>query len=146
MMRLTSAAFENGGRIPSTYTCDGEDISPPLEFHDVPQESVSLALVMDDPDAPNGTWDHWLVWNIPGGTTSIPEDSQPDGVPGENGWGRLDYGGPCPPSGTHTYRFKLYALDCELSLPEGASKGQLQDAMKGHVLEEASLQGDYSRA
>ncbi len=144
-MRLSSPAFENGGSIPSVHTCDGRDTSPPLRIADVPQEAQALALVMDDPDAPGGTFDHWLVWNIPPETTEIPEGQEPQGVQGRTDFGKMGYGGPCPPSGTHTYRFRLYALDAELDLREGANKRRLQAAMEGHVLSEALLEGNYSR-
>ena len=145
-MELRSEAFENGGMIPARYTCDGRDISPPLEISGVPDGTVSLALVMDDPDAPGGTFDHWLVWNIPPETARIEEGREPQGVQGRTDFGRLGYGGPCPPSGTHTYRFKLYALDCTLDLPEGARKAQLEAAMQGHILAQALLEGRYSRS
>lgn len=144
-MELKSPAFEKGGNIPAKYTCDGDDVSPPLEIVDIPEDTETLALVMDDPDAPMGVFDHWVVWNIPADTTSIPENTQPEGTPGRNDFGRLDYGGPCPPSGTHTYRFKLYALDRDLDLPRGSAKGELQREMEGHVLDESLLTGDYSR-
>ena len=144
-MKLTSPAFDEGGDIPSKYTCDGADISPPLEISAVPAEAEALALVMDDPDAPGSTFDHWLVWNIPTDVDSIPEDTEPEGVQGKTDFGRLGYGGPCPPSGTHTYRFKLYALDDTLDLDQGATKDQLQQAMEGHVLEDDMLSADYSR-
>ncbi|MFP4177116.1 MAG: YbhB/YbcL family Raf kinase inhibitor-like protein [Candidatus Brocadiia bacterium] len=144
-MQLKSEAFENGERIPSRYTCDGKNVSPPLRIEDVPEEAESVALVMDDPDAPGGTFDHWLVWNIDPATTEIPEGEAPEGVSGKNDFGDLSYGGPCPPSGTHSYRFKIYALDRTLDLAEGSTKGQLQQAMRGHVLEEHLLEGDYSR-
>ncbi len=144
-MELKSPAFEKGGKIPAKYTCDGDDVSPPLEIVDIPEETETLALVMDDPDAPMGVFDHWVVWNIPADTTELPEDTQPDGTPGRNDFGRLDYGGPCPPSGTHTYRLRVYALDRDLDLPRGSAKGELQREMEGHVLDESLLTGDYSR-
>ena len=144
-MELTSPAFEDGGRIPSRYTCDGEDVSPPLEIVDVPAGAATLALVMDDPDAPGGTFDHWVVWNIAPGTSAMGEGEEPAGVPGRTSFGRLSYGGPCPPSGTHRYRFKLYALDTALDLRRGASKRDLEKAMQGHILEQALLEGNYSR-
>jgi len=144
-MKLTSPAFDEGGDIPAKYTCDGEDISPPLEIHAVPPEAVALALVMDDPDAPGSTFDHWLVWNISPDVGSIPEDTEPEGVQGRTDFGRLGYGGPCPPSGTHTYRFKLYALDQTLDLQQGATKDELREAMEGHTVETHVLSADYSR-
>jgi len=145
LMKLTSPAFEDGEMIPAAHTCDGADASPPLEISDVPPEAKSLALVMDDPDAPMGTFDHWVVWNIPPGVASIPEGQEPVGVAGRNSFGKTGYGGPCPPSGTHTYRFKLYALDAMLDLRPGSDKRALESAMKGHVLTEALLRGKYSR-
>ena len=145
-MDLRSSAFEDGGNIPSLYTCDGQDVSPPLEIGDVPEGTVALALVMDDPDAPGGTFDHWLVWNIPAGTAEIAEGTEPEGVQGRTDFGRLGYGGPCPPSGTHRYMFKLYALGQELDLPQGARKSDLEAAMQGHILAEALLSGNYSRS
>ncbi len=144
-MEITSSAFEHEGKIPSRYTCDGEDISPPLEFADVPEEAKSLVLVMDDPDALAGTFDHWLAWNIPANTKSIEEGKEPEGVQGTTDFGRKGYGGPCPPSGEHRYFFKLYALDTELDLPEGSSKEDLEKAMGGHIVEQAVLMGKYSR-
>jgi Raf kinase inhibitor-like YbhB/YbcL family protein len=144
-MELKSPAFEHGGKVPSRHTCDGEDLSPALEIGGVPPGTAALALVMDDPDAPGGTFDHWLVWNIPPGTTEVPEGAEPQGVQGRTGFGKQGYGGPCPPGGTHRYRFKLYALDRQLDLKAGARKGQLEAAMKGHVLAETLLQGTYAR-
>ncbi|MHC1569627.1 MAG: YbhB/YbcL family Raf kinase inhibitor-like protein [Candidatus Syntropharchaeales archaeon] len=143
-MRLTSTAFEEGGMIPSRYTCDGEDINPPLKIEEVPEGAVTLVLIVDDPDAPMGTWDHWLVWNIPIIST-IEENSVP-GVQGKNSWGRNDYGGPCPPSGTHRYFFKLYAIDTTLDIGENSTKEDLESAMEGHILSHTHLVGLYSRA
>ena len=145
-MELSSSAFEHGGMIPSTYTCDGKDISPPLAVSGVPDGTVSLALVMDDPDAPGGTFDHWVVWNIPPQATEFAEGTEPPGVEGRTDFGRLGYGGPCPPSGVHRYMFRIYALDAALDLPEGSRKGQLLKAMQGHVLAQALLQGNYRRS
>ncbi len=145
-MKLTSPAFEHGGEIPSLFTCDGSDISPPLEISDVPKGTASLALVMDDPDAPGGTFDHWVVWNIPPGTGRIASGSEPQGVQGRTDFGRMGYGGPCPPSGTHRYVFKLYALDTKLGLGRGSRKDDLEAAMRGHVLAEALLEGSYRRS
>ena len=131
--------------MPSEYTCDGDDLSPPLSISDVPSNAKSLALVMDDPDAPAGTWDHWVVFNIPAATKEIPKGTEPKGTKGKNSWGRTGYGGPCPPSGTHRYFFKLYALDTALNLPEGAAKKELERAMQGHVVAQAELMGTYKR-
>jgi hypothetical protein len=144
-MKLISTAFADNGMIPPRYTCDGPNVSPPLAISGVPEGAKALALVMDDPDAPSGTFDHWIVWNVPPETTAIEEGRQPQGVAGKNDFGRLTYGGPCPPSGIHTYRFKLYALDARLSLKEGSRKMALEEAMKGHILAEALLRGKYSR-
>ncbi len=144
-MELKSKAFSHGGKIPAVYTCDGKDISPPLEIKDVPNGAAVLALVMDDRDAPMGTFDHWVVWNIPPKTAEIPEGKEPQGVQGRTGFGRLGYGGPCPPSGTHRYRLELYALSQELKLPKGSRKEQLEAAMKGSILAEAVLEATYQR-
>lgn len=144
-MRLTSPVFEHKGMIPAVHTCDGRNVSPELNIDDVPQGAASLSLVVDDPDAPGGTFDHWIVWNIPPDTRSIPKDSEPVGVQGRTGFGKLGYGGPCPPSGVHRYFFKVYAVDCEIDLPEGASKLELEGAMEGHVVDQAELMGKYRR-
>ncbi|RLG33782.1 YbhB/YbcL family Raf kinase inhibitor-like protein [Methanosarcinales archaeon] len=143
-MRLTSTVFDYGGRIPQKYTCDGEDINPPLVIEDVPADAKTLVLIVDDPDAPMGTWDHWIVWNIPV-IDRIEEDSVP-GTVGVNSWGRNDYGGPCPPSGEHRYFFKLYALDTTLNLDTNSTKKDLERAMEGHVIAQTDLIGVYSRA
>ena len=148
---LTSEAFTAGGAIPRPYTGDGEDLSPPLGWGDPPAGTQSFALVCDDPDAPRGTWVHWVLYDLPGSARSLPEGLEPHaelpggGRHGENSWGRLGYGGPAPPSGTHRYFFTLYALDQMLELPAGATKGQVLDAMEGHLLAEAELMGVYSR-
>ncbi|MBI2208180.1 YbhB/YbcL family Raf kinase inhibitor-like protein [Candidatus Woesearchaeota archaeon] len=144
-MKLTSPAFKHNGKIPSEYTCDGNDISPELRIEDVPKNAKSLVLINDDPDAPIGTWDHWIVFNIPSTTTKMNKNEEPKGVGGKNSWGRTGYGGPCPPSGTHRYFFKLYALDTELNLVGGATKKELEKAMEGHIIEKAELIGLYKR-
>jgi Raf kinase inhibitor-like YbhB/YbcL family protein len=145
-LSITSSAFENTGTIPTEYTADGRDVNPPLAFSGVPAGAKSLVLIMDDPDAPVGTWDHWIVWNIPPDTREIAAGSMPAGaVRGANGWGRSDYGGPSPPSGTHRYFFKLYALDTTLDLKAGAKKAAVEQAMEGHILTKAELVGVYSR-
>ncbi|MBI3035803.1 YbhB/YbcL family Raf kinase inhibitor-like protein [Candidatus Woesearchaeota archaeon] len=144
-MKLTSTAFTHNGAIPSEYTCDGYDLSPPLSIGDVPANAKSLALIMDDPDAPVGTWDHWVVFNIPTTTKEISKGTEPKGVAGRNSWGRTGYGGPCPPSGTHRYFFKLYALDTTLNLPEGSAKKELEKAMQGHIVAQAHFMGTYKR-
>ena len=144
-MKITSSAFENNGMIPSEYTCDGSDISPPLIMSDVPQETKSLAIIMDDPDAPMGTFTHWLVWNISPQKKQFTKDEKISFPQGKTSFGSKSYGGPCPPGGTHRYFFKLYALDEVLNLKEGSSKAELEKAMKGHVISEAVLMGKYSR-
>jgi len=145
-LKIASSAFADGGRIPPKYTADGDDVNPPLAISGVPAGAASLALIMDDPDAPMGTWDHWIVFNIAPDTPEIAENSVPAGaVQGRNGWGRSDYGGPAPPRGTHRYCFKLYALDTMLELSSGVKKARLEAAMKVHILAEAELVGLYSR-
>ena len=144
-MKLTSPAFQHNGQIPSEFTCDGSDLSPPLTISDVSNNAKSLVLISDDPDAPVGTWDHWIMFNIPASTTQIPKGTEPKGIGGRNSWGRTGYGGPCPPSGTHRYFFKLYALDTMLNLPEGATKKDIEKAMQGHILAKAELMGTYKR-
>ena len=145
-MTVRSPAFEDGETIPAKYTADGADVSPPLEIRGVPEGTRSLALIVDDPDAPMGTWVHWVAWNLPPDTAEIPEDGLPPGaVEGSNSWRRRGYGGPAPPSGTHRYFFKVYALDTTLDLPPSADKAALLRAMEGHVLAEAVTMGRYSR-
>ncbi len=141
---LSSSAFAQGKPIPAKYTCDGLDISPPLAWGDAPMGTQSFALIMDDPDAPAGTWVHWVLFNLPAQTHQLAEKAT-QGVQGRNSWGRLGYGGPCPPSGTHRYFFRLYALDTLLQLPAGATKEQVLRAMQGHVLAQAELMGVYAR-
>jgi len=143
-MKITSSAFENNKSIPAKYTCQGDDVNPPLEISGIPNGTKSLVLVVDDPDAPMGTWDHWIVWNIKPDTAKIGEGDVP-GVQGMNSFGKQDYGGPCPPSGTHRYMFKLYALDTELNLSESAHKSDVERAMKGHILAQTKLIGLYKK-
>jgi Raf kinase inhibitor-like YbhB/YbcL family protein len=145
--QLISTAFEQGGPIPAKYSCKGEDISPSLAWGDPPAGTKSLALIMDDPDAPGGTWTHWVVFNISPDLRELPEGIKAGdlGVTfGKNSWGLSDYGGPCPPSGTHRYFFKLYALDTTLNLDKTAEKSQVMVAMEGHFLAEADLMGTFS--
>ena len=142
-MKLTSPAFIHNGAIPTKYTCDGGDINPPLIIENIPKSVKSLALIVDDPDAPMGTWVHWVVFDIPV-TSRIGENTIP-GKQGINDFRKKNYGGPCPPSGTHRYFFKIYALDKELNLKEGISKKELEKAMETHVLEKAELIGLYKR-
>jgi hypothetical protein len=144
-MKLSSSAFEDNKMIPSEYTCDGTDLSPPLSFSNIPENTKSLALIMDDPDAPIKTWVHWLIWNIPINKTGLSKGENITYPKGKNDFGYLDYGGPCPPSGTHRYFFKLYALDTTIDLNEGSTKKQLESAMSGHIIEEAQLIGTYKR-
>lgn len=143
-MRLTSSAFAHNTMIPRKYTCQGEDVNPPLVISGLPDTTVTLALINDDPDAPGGTWDHWIVWDIPP-AAAIAENSVP-GVQGKNSGGGIDYEGPCPPSGTHRYFFKLYALDTKLSLKEGARKSEVLKAMQGHILGQTELVGLYQKS
>ncbi len=144
-MRLTSDAFRNATRIPTRYTCDGDGVSPPLAMADLPAGAVALALVVDDPDAPRGTWDHWVAYDIPL-LDAIPEAVADLGTPGANSWGGPGYGAPCPPGGgSHRYFFTVYALDARLGLDPGATKATVLGAMQGHVLDEATLVGIYSR-
>jgi Raf kinase inhibitor-like YbhB/YbcL family protein len=142
---ITSSAFQEGGNIPSKFTCDGSDTSPPLQLNGVPSEAKSLVLIADDPDAPSGLFTHWLVWNIPPQTNSIAEGSAPKGVRGSNDFGKSGYKGPCPPPGTHRYSFKVFALDRELNLRAGAKRSQVDAAMKGHVIAQGELVGRYAR-
>ncbi len=148
---VTSAAFEHEGSIPAKYTCDGDDRSPAMAFEHVPESAASLALICDDPDAPMGTWVHWVLIDLPPGTAALPEGAQPGdaavgGIDGENSWKKLGYGGPCPPRGpAHRYFFRVYALDTRLELREGATRKQVDAAMEGHVLAEGVLIGTYAR-
>ena len=139
---VTSPVFYNNNMIPRKYTCDGDNVNPPLYVREVPKETKSLVLIIDDPDAPSGTWEHWNVWNIPP-TKRIKENSVP-GVEGMNDFGKHAYGGPCPPSGTHRYFFKVYALDNMLSLQVHSRKKDIEEAMKDHVLAKGELVGVYT--
>ncbi len=146
-LKITSPSFKDGEMIPRKYTCQGDDVNPQLDISGIPENTKSLVLIMDDPDAPMGTWDHWIVWNISPDTKTIAENSVPAGaVQGKNSWGRNDYGGPCPPSGTHRYFFKLYALDTTLDIPEKSKKKDVEKAMQGHILEQAQLMGKYKKS
>lgn len=146
LLTLNSPAFTEGEPIPSVYTCDGADVPPPLTWQDVPTDVGSYALIMDDPDAPRGTWVHWVLYNIPADVRELP-DGEPSGigVQGENSWGDLGYGGPCPPRGEHRYFFKLYALNAELDLEEGIDKETLLAAIEEHVMAQGQLMGVYER-
>ena len=143
-MKLTSPAFEHNQMIPKKFTCQGNDVNPELNIAGIPAEAKNLALIVDDPDAPMGTWVHWVVFNIPPSAAKIKENSIP-GMQGYNDFGRNNYGGPCPPSGTHRYFFKLYALDTELDLKEGIKKQELEKAMEGHILVKTELIGLYKK-
>ena len=145
-MKIKTTAFQEGGNIPSKFTCDGADANPPLRFEGVPAEAKSLALIVDDPDAPGGLFTHWLVWNIDPKTTTVEENSAPsNGVQGKNDFGKSGYGGPCPPSGTHRYFFRIFALDRQLDLAAGSKRAQLDAQMRGHIMAEGELMGGYSR-
>ena len=145
-LKLTSPAFQSNSPMPAKYTCDGENINPPLLISGVPNSAKSLALIMDDPDAPGKTWDHWVTFNLSSTTGNIKEREEPAGVKGLNSWGKTGYGGPCPPSGTHRYIFRLYALDSVLSTKEGATKTEVFKAMEGHVIVAVDLIGLYKRS
>jgi Raf kinase inhibitor-like YbhB/YbcL family protein len=150
-IRLTSSAFAEGGMIPKDYTCDGLDKAPPLAWTSVPEKARSLVLICDDPDAPLGTWSHWVVYGLPPTTTSwgegvAPEQTSPTVRQGKNDFGKTGYGGPCPPSGTHRYFFRLFALDTPLEPGPGATRSTLLKAIDGHVLAEGRLMGKYSRS
>ena len=143
-MKFSSPVFKNNQTIPSKFTCEGDDINPPLTISDIPPDAKSLALIVDDPDAPMGTWVHWVVFNIPATIQEINENSIP-GREGVNDFDHSSYGGPCPPSGEHRYFFKLYALDKKLILADGVTKNDLEEAMKGHILSKAELVGLYKK-
>jgi Raf kinase inhibitor-like YbhB/YbcL family protein len=148
---ITSSAFSEGSMIPRQYTCDGEDVSPPLAWTGIPEGTKSIALICDDPDAPVGTWVHWVIFNIPPTAEGLPANIAPKETVeigakhGINDFRKFGYGGPCPPGGTHRYFFKLYALDTEIASDPGIKKAQLLEAMKGHILAEGQLMGTYKR-
>ncbi len=145
-MQITSSAFGYNRLIPNEYTCVGADVNPPLSFSDIPSEAVSLALIVDDPDATNGDWAHWLVWNINPRTTSIGENSVPDGATqGQTDFGRSNWGGPCPVSGEHRYFFRLYALDIMLDLPASTQKDEIRQNIESHKIDEVELIGLFSK-
>ena len=148
---LSSSAFANGQSIPAKYSCIGRDFSPPLEWSEPPAGTKSLALIVDDPDAPAGTWVHWVLYNIPASAREWPENTPKDAelpngaLQGRNSGRQIGYNGPCPPSGTHRYFFKLYALDTMLNLGSGAGKDELLNAMQGHILAQSELMGTFSK-
>ena len=150
-IKITSSAFGEGAMIPARYTCDGADISPPLQWDAVPEGTKTIALICDDPDAPMGTWVHWVLFNLPAETKQLAEnipadETLADGArQGITDFGKIGYGGPCPPSGTHRYFFKIYALNTEIELPAGADKAQLLKAIQEHILGQGQLMGRYSR-
>lgn len=142
-LELSSPAFDYEQNIPAKYTCDGDAVNPPLHIHNIPDHTQSMALIVEDPDAPKGTYDHWIVWNIRP-TNSIRENSNP-GISGNNSAGKTGYHPPCPPNGSHRYYFHIYALDTELDLEPGSTKEKLQEAMKPHILAKATIMGRYER-
>ena len=144
-MKLSSPEFKNGYAIPSEYTCDGKNIPPELIIEDIPENTKTLALIMDDPDAPSGTFVHWLVWNIPKETKGIKKGEKIFYPQGKNDFQKNSYGGPCPPSGMHRYFFKLFALDASLDIIENSKKADLEEAMRGHIILQAHLVGTYQR-
>ncbi len=143
VLRITSTAFQDGGLIPSRYTCDGENVNPPIDIANIPVGAICLVLIVDDPDAPRGDWVHWLVWNMP--VTHHIEENQVNGVEGMNDFRQQAYGGPCPPAGTHRYFFKVYALKSLLDLPVSSSKLQLEKAMSACIIGFGELIGMYGR-
>jgi Raf kinase inhibitor-like YbhB/YbcL family protein len=143
-LTVTSPAFENSKNIPSKYTCDGNDVNPPLNIEGIPKEAKSMVLIVEDPDAPMGLWIHWVVWNIPP-TSTIKENSAP-GTQGLNTSGKRAYGGPCPPSGTHRYFFRVYALDTVLDLGSNSEKENVEEAIQGHALAKGEIIGLYRRS
>ena len=150
-LKITSTAFKEGELIPKKYTCDDRDVSPPLAWSEAPAGTKSFALICDDPDAPMGTWVHWVLFDVPATTRELPENVAPEKTlafgekQGKNSWGKIGYGGPCPPSGTHRYYFKFYALDTLLALAPGATKAEVEKAMQGHLLAQGQLMGKYKR-
>jgi len=145
-LQITSSTFQEGAMIPRKNTCDGENISPSISWSGIPAGTKSIAIIMDDPDAPMGTWVHWVLFNLPAETTQLAENSHATGVEGINDFNKIGYGGPCPPKGSnHRYYFKVYALDSVLVLEKGSSKKALEKAMQGHILAKGELVGKYSR-
>ena len=150
-MKIYSPVFNAEDPIPSKYTCQGENISFPLEWEGIPDTTKTLAIIFDDPDAPGMTWVHWVIYNIPASLSGLPENIPPEevlpnyGLHGLNSWRKIGYGGPCPPFGTHRYFTRLYALDCPLPLKAGLAKKDLIDAMMGSILEEAQMYGTYKK-
>ena len=150
-IKVKSSAFEDGGMIPKKYTCDGSDVSPPLSWEGLPEGTKSIALISDDPDAPMGTWVHWVLYNLSADAKGLPEgvprkeNLENGALQGRNDFPNIGYGGPCPPGGTHRYFFKIYALDTMLNIPSGCTKKGLLNAMEGHILAQGQLMGKYKR-
>ena len=150
-MEIRSSGFDDGAMIPQKYTCDDIDISPPLKWSKVPDGTKTFAIICDDPDAPMGTWVHWVIYNLPANINELSEDVPPLEIlpngakQGRNDFGKIGYGGPCPPGGTHRYYFKIYALSEELKVEAGITKSELLKAMEGHILSEGQLMGRYKR-
>lgn len=142
-LNITSPAFKNEGDIPTRYTCDGEELSPPLHIDQIPEQTRTLALIAEDPDAPQGTFDHWIAWNIQ--TQAIIAEGERPGISGHNSAGKTGYHPPCPPDGTHRYYFYFFALDTAIDLPAGASKEELKQAMEGHIIARGDIMGHYGR-
>jgi len=148
---IKSRAFKDGEPIPTEYSCEGLNFSPPLELESITHDAVSIAIICEDPDAPSGIWSHWVIFNLPPKTTELPErvmtrETLENGATqGSNGWGTIGYRGPCPPSGTHRYYFRIYALDVKLNLPAGVTREELLKALKNHVLDEGQIMGTYTR-
>ncbi len=145
-MQVNSAAFEQEKMIPAKFTCDGENVNPPINLAEIPSQAKSIVLIVDDPDSPGGTWNHWLVWNINPNTKEISENTVPnEAIQGKNDFGENKYGGPCPPMGTHHYFFRVYALDTLLNIPEGSGRADLDLIMKNHVIATGELMGIYQK-
>ena len=148
---IKSRAFKDGEPIPTEYSCEGLNFSPPLELESITHDAVSIAIICEDPDAPSGIWSHWVIFNLPPKTTELPErvmtrETLENGATqGSNGWGTIGYRGPCPPSGTHRYYFRIYALDVKLNLPAGVTREELLKALENHVLDEGQIMGTYTR-
>ena len=143
-LHISSPAFKPGGNIPSRYTCEGEDINPPLDIKQIPAEAKSMVLIIEDPDAPMGTWLHWLVWNIP--IVHYLNENEVPGDQGLNDFGKIAYGGPCPPSGMHRYYFNVYALDDLLDIPEGSSRREVEAAIQNHIIAYGQVMGVYQKS
>ncbi len=144
-LKISSPDFDDNKSIPIQFTCEGEDFAPTLTWQNVPNNTESFTLIMDDPDAPRGTWVHWLVFNMPANSRQLSTEIPEGAIEGVNTWGNSSYGGPCPPTGTHRYFFKLYALDTTLMLTKQATKQDLESAMEGHILEQTQMIGLYKK-